>query len=35
MRQCFGISNVTTNEEVSRKFLSIQESVWDLFILAI
>lgn len=35
MRNYFGISIMTTNEEVSRKTLSIQESVWGLFILAI
>lgn len=35
MRNYFGISDVTTNEEVSRKFLSFQESVWGMLILAI
>lgn len=35
MRSYFRISNVTTNEEVSRKFLSALESVWGLAVLAV
>lgn len=35
MRNYFGISDVTTNKEMSRKFLGVLESVWGLAVLAV
>lgn len=35
MRNYFGISDVTTHEEVSRKFLRVLESVWGLAVLGL